>query len=97
MADSAFAEIARSDDRGAKRWQIPATSHTARLGRSLNSRDSKVDRHVWLFRRGSEFDFLPTRESMIVREPSGVHFSEIEVSGIAAFESQRTPKSKSLP
>jgi hypothetical protein len=29
---------------------------------------------------------------MTVREPGGVHFMEIEVSGIAAFESLPAPK-----
>jgi hypothetical protein len=31
---------------------------------------------------------------MVVRKSSGAHFIEIEVSGIAAFESRRSPKPK---
>jgi hypothetical protein len=81
MADSGFAEIAPSDDRGAEGWRIPATPHTSRSERSLNSGDSKVGRHASLFRRGSAFD-PPACESMTVREPGGVRFIEIEVSNI---------------
>jgi hypothetical protein len=38
----------------------------------------------------------PARERMTVGEPSGVHFIEIEVSGIAAFESLLPTKPKCL-
>jgi hypothetical protein len=34
---------------------------------------------------------------MTIRESGGVHFIEIEVSGIAAFESLRPAKTKCLP
>jgi hypothetical protein len=54
--------------------------------RTLNSGDSKVGRQAWLFRRGSEFN-PPACERMTVREAGGVHFNEIEVFGIPAFES----------
>jgi hypothetical protein len=94
MADSAFAEISPSDDRGAERWRIPATQRASRSERSLNSGDSKICRHAWLFRRGLEFN-PPARESMAVHETGGVHFIEIEDPDIAAFEFLRSPNGKS--
>jgi hypothetical protein len=42
-------------------------------------------------------EFQRPRESMTVCESSGVHFTEIEVSGKAAFESMRPLKSKCMP
>jgi hypothetical protein len=96
MAVWTFAEIAPSDDRGAERRRIPATPRAPHHERSLNSGDSKVDRHAWLFRPGSEFH-PPACESMTVGEPGGAHFIEIEVSGIAAFESLSPSKPKCLP
>jgi hypothetical protein len=36
----------------------------------------------------------PARESITVREPGGVHFIEIEVSGIVTFESLSPTKPK---
>jgi hypothetical protein len=81
MANSTFAKIVPSDDRGTERWRIPAAPRASRSERSLNSRDSNVGRHAWLFTRSSEFG-PPARESMTAREPGGVRFIKIEVSGI---------------
>jgi hypothetical protein len=93
MADSTVVEIAPSDDCHAGRWRIPVTT---RVSRSLDSGDSKVGRHAWLIRRGSEFRPPPAWESMTVCQPGGVHVIEIEVFPRAAFESLRLLNLKCL-
>jgi hypothetical protein len=76
--------------------RIPATPRASRSERFLNPGDSKMSATIGFSGAVRNSIRLPARERMTVREPGGVHFVEMEVPGIAAFESLRLPKPKCL-